>query len=132
MTTPDLTGYEFDRGSQPKLITEVSVASDRSSIYNQIDVERDYQDRQWGGEQHDDKKSPRDWASFIVTYLGKAMGKETSWATNLIAVRHRFIQIAALCVAAAESLDREFASRVEGAEPNDLEDNDPGITKGDK
>ena len=98
----------------------------RKSIYNQIDVERDYQDREWGGAEHDDEKSPRDWASYIVTYLGKAMGKETSWATNLTAVRHRFIQIAALCVAAAEALDREFESRrgiVQGTEwREELED----------
>lgn len=101
----------------------------RKSIYNQIDVERDYQDRQWGGTEHDDTHSPRDWASYIVVYLGRAMGKETSWGANLTAVRHFFIQVAALCVAAAEAIDREFAVRVEGAEPNDLASDDPGIVR---
>jgi len=101
----------------------------RKSIYNQIDVERDYQDREWGGPEHDDTKSPRDWVSYIVAYLGKAMGRGTSWATNLTAVRHRFIQVAALCVAAIESMDREFAARVEGARPDDLASDDPGIVR---
>lgn len=66
--------------------------------------ERERQDNKWGGPDNDDLWSPLDWHEMIADYNG--------WARRMGAMnspdkaRKRYIQIAALAVAAVESIDR--------------------------
>jgi len=143
MTIVDLEGYEFDKGSQPKPITPVEekvysakeanvilkLMEKRQSIYEEIELERQFQDGKWGGPKWDDTKGVRDWVTYIVVYLGRAVNRDSEWGRNLSLSRIAIVKVAALCVAALESFDREMMRRVEGAEPSDLEDDDPGLVR---
>ena len=111
MTIPDLTGYEFDEGSQPKPIPdfEWDSARKRSGIYAEIERERKHQDEEWGGPGHDDTHRVRDWVTFVVAYLGKAINRNSGWGRDLSFSRIAIIKVAALCVAAVEAFDRRIA-----------------------
>ncbi len=80
----------------------------RSSIYAEIERERIHQDEEWGGPEHDDAHSVRDWVTFIVAYLGKAINCDGEWDLNLSFSRIAIVKVAALCVAALESFDRKI------------------------
>ena len=45
----------------------------REEIYKIIDGERDYQDKKWGGEEHDKTHFPTDWLIYMQRCLNKAM-----------------------------------------------------------
>ena len=114
--SPDLTGYEFDRGSQPKLATDGTLLEaivKRTSIYEEIEIERRHQDEKWGGPKHDDKHGIRDWLSFIVVYLGKGVDRDADWGRKMSISRYALIQEAALCVAAVEAFDRRVRKGLE-------------------
>lgn len=66
-------------------------------IFSEIQEERQRQDAQWGGVKHDDKHSPRDWASFV----GRQMFNDYDGPS-----RQAFVKASALCVAAIEAHDR--------------------------
>ena len=66
-------------------------------------TERKRQDMQWGGPDHDDTHSAGDW----LRYMGQQATKITCGRTQGHNVRECFIKIAALAVAAVESLDRK-------------------------
>ena len=70
------------------------------NIYDEIKTERHAQDEQWGGAEHDDQHSPGEFMAFITLQIEKS-NKDGS------DVRDRFVKIAALSVAAVESLDRQ-------------------------
>ena len=74
---------------------------DRNDIWNEILKERNLQDRQWGGPEHDDEHNSRDWIIFIVKQLGKA---SVPWSEGNFKIR--MIKVAALAVAALEWLYR--------------------------
>lgn len=93
---------------------------ERMALYMEIEGERLKQDEQWGGAVHDDSKGVRDWVTYIVVYLGRAVDRESDWGRNLGISRIALVKVAALCVAALESFDRRMMRRVEGARPNDL------------
>lgn len=115
----DLEGYEFDKGSQPKPVrperlTKLDITDERLSaatlsVLGEIARERVYQDEVWGGPEHDDTHTVRDWVTFIVAYLGKAVNRDSEWARNLSISRIALVKVAALCVAALESFDRKIA-----------------------
>lgn len=71
---------------------------DRVRAHALIDKERDAQDKQWGGPDHDDQHTFRDWLNFIDKQLTLTSPKNAS---------RRFIKIAALAVAAWESIQRK-------------------------
>ena len=81
-------------------------------VFDEIMAERARQDAQWGGPTHDDTHDPSDWMDFVASQLEKfahamlARG-ESYYATP--DARQRFIKIAALSVAAVESMDRNRA-----------------------
>lgn len=61
----------------------------------------------WGA--HDDQHGPRDWSSFIVEHLGRAV--RAAEHGDLVghrddSYRQRMVSVAALAVAAIEALDR--------------------------
>lgn len=69
-------------------------------IIKEIKAERAAQDSQWGGPEHDDEHSTEDFMRFIRLQEAKCeYGRGHD-------VRERFIKIAALAVAAVESMDR--------------------------
>lgn len=70
----------------------------RVAIVAEIHAERDRQDAQWGGVEHDDCHSSSDWMDFIDHQLDR-------WHEEGEA-RVRLIRIAALAIAGIESIDR--------------------------
>ena len=75
-------------------------------IFKEIMGERERQDHQWGGPPHDDRHSPCDWAAYIDKQLSAA---ENEWLEkrNLGLFSERMRKIAALAVAAIQSIDRK-------------------------
>lgn len=71
------------------------------TIYDEVNAERAKQDEQWGGSKHDDAHELLDWVAYMEHQLYRATTAETDaeW-------RERLIKVAALAVAAVESLDR--------------------------
>ena len=70
-------------------------------LIREITDERRRQDAQWGGPSHDDTHIWLDWRDFIQIQLNKALSSTA---------RERCIKIAALAIAAIESLERRAAS----------------------
>lgn len=76
----------------------------RERILPEIVAERERQDGQWGGDEHDDRHSPEEWAALIAKHLGRgvyALEEDT---------RRSWVVVAALAVAALESADRTAAA----------------------
>lgn len=73
------------------------------NIINQICEEREAQDILWGKE-HDDQNSQSEWIALMTRHLGLAVndGGQTSCSRY----RKQLIRVAALAIAAIESLDR--------------------------
>ena len=74
------------------------------SVLDEIKAEREHQDEVWGGPEHDDQHPLYKWFKFIGERL-QQLGKG-----SLPQTRRLFIEIAALAVAAVESLDRHLKS----------------------
>lgn len=81
------------------------------SVELAINFERERQIQQWGGCEHDDTHKPEEWLSFIAKQVkkaereAKASDGQIDRATRF-EVRDRLVKIAALAVAAIESMDR--------------------------
>lgn len=73
--------------------------------YLDVTLERLAQDRQWGGATVDDSRSFDDWMRFIRYQISQAIGHHAIRATT----RGRLVKIAALAIAAIESIDRRMA-----------------------
>lgn len=73
----------------------------QTKVIAQVIQERKNQDRQWGGQVNDDKNGRNDWEFYIERQLSMLEREQGQ------GVRQRFIKIAALAVAAVESLDRK-------------------------
>ncbi len=82
---------------------------ERMALYMEIEGERLKQDEKWGGPTHDDTKGVRDWVTYIVVYLGRAVDRNSRREGNLSISRIALVKVAALCVAALESFDRKIA-----------------------
>jgi len=73
-------------------------------ILRELEAERIRQDAKWGGPGHDDAHDPRFFIQLIEDYAG--------WSRVMFGMgsadkgRRRLLQVAALAVAAIESLDR--------------------------
>lgn len=82
--------------------SELSEQLDR--VLNDVARERQRQDSKWGGATNDDQWTPLDWHEMIADYNG--------WARRMACMgspdkaRNRYIQLAALAVAAVEAIDR--------------------------
>lgn len=73
---------------------------ERIQIYNTIDSEREYQDKKWGGESHDQQHRVADWLLFIEIQLNEA--KQNLYTSGNEAGLNNIKKIAALCVACME------------------------------
>lgn len=77
----------------------VGQKSELDRIYAEITGERQYQDKKWGGADHDDKQSQTEWMNDIAGYLN-----HTTYD-----FRTRMVKVAALAVAAIQAHDRNAA-----------------------
>jgi len=80
----------------------------RNIVINHVLAERERQDRKWGGPQHDDKHHTVDYVEIIEDYAGWA--RMMSKMGSHDKARNRLIQVAALAVAAVESIDRKYSN----------------------
>lgn len=74
------------------------------SIFSEIAAERIQQDAKYGGAEHDDEHSASEWAELIID-----KADDISLTSEQAEVRKRFVQAAALAVAAIEACDRGAA-----------------------
>lgn len=81
------------------------------NVIGEVRQERWRQDRKWGGAEHDDGLSVDEWHNTIADYNGWARRMAKMGSTDK--ARRRLIQVAALAIAAVESIDR---STMEGGE----------------
>lgn len=78
-------------------------------IFGQVVAERVTQDEQWGGEEHDDTHTRREWIGFVSDHADrakKAVGRGQR-TIDLDEYRQQLVEIAALCFAAIEAHDRD-------------------------
>lgn len=78
-------------------------------IFKEISAERKYQDKKWGGPEHDDLNTCNNWVAYITKY-------STGWAwkispPTLVEFRRSMVKVAALAVAAIEAVDRELKKK---------------------
>lgn len=77
----------------------------RAVLYD-VEAERKRQDQKWGGSAHDDCHSTADFVQLIEDYAGWA--RVMAGMSNYEKTRNRLVQVAALAVAAVESMDRRM------------------------
>jgi hypothetical protein len=92
-----------------------------NDIHEEIKSERLRQNEEWGGAVHDDVHEPEKWVGFLRHQIRLADRAACSLATDEITggeekalidgYRERLIKIAAVAIAAAESLDRIMEKR---------------------
>jgi hypothetical protein len=80
-------------------------------VITDISKERVQQDEQWGGPEHDDQHTLDDWERFIILQLNLMQLSVPTGRTP----RDRLVKVAALAVAAIESLDRQAAKEPDHA-----------------
>ena len=83
--------------------------SNRNQILEAIEAERDYQDGRWGTETDDTVNRPNDYIGYISHYATKwfSGGFPPYTPQNVDEFRESMIKVAAIAVAAVESLDRQ-------------------------
>lgn len=87
---------------QPFDDTAQHMTFDEAAAYIDVRNERKRQDEQWGGADIDDKNTTRDWLRHLEKQLAVVRCMHCY-------KRARFVKIAALAVAAIESIDRRKA-----------------------
>jgi hypothetical protein len=75
-------------------------------VISQVITERKRQDMQWGGPEHDDTHETSDWIDYMAHQVERTT-PHTGTVEQAKSDREMFIKIAALAVAAVESLDRK-------------------------
>jgi hypothetical protein len=87
-------------GSQTKGTTMSIDAAQK--IFVEVLAERDRQDSEWGGEQHDDGHTPDDWRDIVGSQLARSV-KRLKFDDTF---RQQMIRTAATAIAAVEAHDR--------------------------
>ena len=82
-------------------------AQPTQEIFKQIENERMNQDAQWGGAKHDDANGADNWFGIIRKQLSRFMRDGDSLSLK----RHALICVAAVCIAAIQSIDRWEAGK---------------------
>lgn len=72
-------------------------------IFDEIRAERERQDAQWGGSEHDIYVRSSDWLAVVDKFARNA---DRAYPLNPEEYRRRMMQIAAIAVAACEAYDR--------------------------
>ena len=76
-----------------------------TNILHEVADERKRQDHKWGGPEHDDKHSTAEFVQWIEDYAGWARMKSSMLSHDK--ARDKLLDVAALAVAAVESIDRK-------------------------
>lgn len=79
----------------------------RDKIFKQIEAERKHQDSKWGAE-FDDRNTPYNWAAYIAQYSTRNLIGDPRVASEVL-FRADMVKVAALAVAAIESINRRHA-----------------------
>lgn len=86
-----------------------------SLVLDDVAAERHRQDTKWGGAEHDDGHRIEDFVQLIQDYAGWARVMSGMGAREK--ARNRLVQVAALAVAAVESIDRRFGTSLDDLPP---------------
>lgn len=77
-----------------------------SLVLNEVAAERSRQNQKWGGTKNDDQWNALDWHEMIADYNAWARRMACMGSTDK--ARRRYVQLAALAVAAVEAIDRKI------------------------
>ncbi|NKE46287.1 hypothetical protein HB662_15985 [Roseomonas frigidaquae] len=88
------------------------------SVLVEVAAERTRQDAQWGGGECDDALPVTTFVQLIGDYAGWARVKAREGSA--VEARQRLVQVAALAVAAVETLDRRGGGRADPAQPGEM------------
>lgn len=82
------------------------------SVYDEIKNEREYQTHKWGNNVDDTLNTPWMWSAYIAQYATKWMagGFLPLPSMNVDVFRNSMIKVAAIAIAAVESIDRQRAA----------------------
>lgn len=80
-----------------------------AEVYDDVRAERARQDAKWGGSFHDDHHIWPDWTHFIEQRVLEMSRADERGLLRPEGERQLFVEIAALAVAAIESMDRKAA-----------------------
>lgn len=97
---------------------DFSGSNEQLTIFEQLVEERRAQDRQWGGPEHDDEHTRRDWLDFVKEHADRArkvIGSRQQ-TIDLDEYRRKLVVIGALVIAAIEAHDRDMKYERERAE----------------
>lgn len=96
----------FERGKKNGILPHPFFAKPDSirAIFKKVLEERARQDEEWGGADHDDEHDAEDWYGFIEKQI--ALGRHLDTATSPGKHRSAMVKIAALAVAALQSMNR--------------------------
>jgi len=78
-------------------------------VLAKVAAERQRQDEKWGGPAHDDSHATADFVQLIQDYA--AWARVMAGMGSPDKARRRLVQAAALAVAAAESIDRQYGAQ---------------------
>lgn len=81
----------------------------RGNILNEVNNERNYQVQRWGNDADDTVNEPNDFVSYITHYASRWFpGAFVPYETAAVdKFRESMIKVAAIAVAAVESIDRQ-------------------------
>jgi len=81
----------------------------RSAIFAEVEAERARQDVRWGTDVDDARNTPNDWVAYIAHHSTRWFkGGFTPYQPQVVdTFRAQMVKVAALAVAAIESLDRQ-------------------------
>lgn len=82
---------------------------EKKTVYDEVKFEREYQDAKWGNTTDDTKNLPNDWVSYIAKYATNWFGGMfPPYNTDIVdTFRSSMIKVAAIAIAAVESIDRQ-------------------------
>jgi len=89
---------------------KMKIRTETEGVLETVRLERMRQDQKWDGAKHDDKHTVFDFIRWIKNYAGWA--SQMADMNSFPRTRKRLIQIAALAVAAVESMDRKAVEKI--------------------
>lgn len=89
----------------PNWLPPTDIHAQPIKVYAEVALERKRQDNKWGGESHDDSHATAEFIQWIEDYAGWARMMHSMNSPEK--ARRRLVQVAALAIAAIESMDRK-------------------------
>lgn len=79
------------------------------TVLSEVAAERQRQDEKWGGASHDDQWNALDWHEMLDDY--NAWARRMACMGSMDKARRRYVQLAAMAVAAVEAIDRKVSNK---------------------